>query len=107
MLKLVSVIIFVIFGLLGAHAVYQLGYWQVAPLIGVMISYLVWEILTSDVRETQYRQKLFANIAAYKNQPIPTVSNLYDAKQAIEILANNLRAVTDELVTLKSKEMTK
>lgn len=105
MLKIISAIVFVVFGAVGAHAVYQLGYWQAVPIIGVAISYLIWEIFTSEAREAKNYQELLADIEEFSDQPIPPARNLQDAQNVIAVLQNNLNAVTEALVTLKSESI--
>jgi hypothetical protein len=104
MLKVISTIVFVAFGVVGGLAVTDLGYGAYGiPLIVAMTGLLLWEVWRADARRLAYRQKVLSQLEDFRADKTETPRNIIDATDMIESLKHNQTALIDLCLSLKEE----
>jgi hypothetical protein len=104
MLRIISTIAFVVFGLFAGYATYQLGLGLYGiPLALATTAGLMWEIWIQPVRDDAMHKEMLDGLSDWDFKP-GKVGNVSDAKETISILQSRVDYVTDAYAALKAEQ---
>lgn len=104
MLRIISTIAFVVFGLFAGYATYQLGLGLYGiPLALATTAGLMWEIWIQPARDEAIYQKMISGLDDWDYKP-SKVGNITTAQETISILQSRVDYVTDAYAALKAEQ---
>lgn len=102
--KIISTIAFAVFCILAGYSTYQLGLGLYGiPLTLLAMAGVMWEVWVQPERDEAMRQEMLTGIGDWDYE-VGRVSNLTDAKDAVDILKARVDYVTEAYATLKAEQ---
>ena len=103
MIKIVSTIVFALFCIFAASAIYQLGLGLYSvPLTVLVFAGLMWEVWIQPARDEAIYQKMISGLDDWDYRP-KRVGNITTAQETISTLQTRVDYVTDAYAALKAE----